>query len=806
MEAPIVKPSPPGGGGSDDEKLAAMSAELEELRERVATLSATKEKHDELMKLTGAVGELWESELATRQSVVRAMDFCIWSSLASNGIPDEYPEHVSYKGTDGERCTPVHRPGSEAAAIEEYERYGGNCILIEAHAPIMGRKLRIQAMVRSFLLPYRLHSSDKLWEIGNASTGAGLTPVAEIMRYLGETEISDGTDILARVFADADGKMRATMDALDQPMRVHTFVTLPEPPALSWQDARARDLFEPPLAEVVRVTANALQNLLVRFDPPEPEAPSTGAKRHGRVLRDNIQGLEAHEIQRLAFRGGVRDMDGLCFEEIRGVTKLFMEKLLRGVITNTEHSRSNIVCAVDVTEALRFQGRPLYGYGSRGGSGALQPAMYKVLKLVHPDTAWTLEAATTLEDILVDMLRRVATQAGKFDPPMADTDDDEDKEVQKFVAATYQLDGEEATRVTLFRDEEEEDSGGVKSDFMVQVPGDGSLWSNATSTNPVFGYPDAVEHKIIDARMIETAMRLVLPGELAKHAASEGTKAVRNYFMNSRKGPTIAAKAGLQLDPITVAALAHTLCGSNFSVGTAVYLAATLEYLDAEILELAGNAARDNWMSHITPRHLLLAVRNDEELNTMLSSGTIARGGVLPCIYAKLLPRRLPFGDDDSPGVLRCGAWPRGYPIQEGAHQSPDRDGASVWTQAMPQSRLARLVHARAECDAHKLAVYMIRQQAQPVGCLLKRIRKEQVRTDLIFPHYAFAAFVAEIGQDFKTDLRYTPEALGAIQAATESYLIGLFEDANLEAIHAKRCHIQPKDIQIARRIRGERS
>jgi histone H4 len=346
------------------------------------------------------------------------MDFCIWSSLASNGIPDEYPEHVSYKGTDGERCTPVHRPGSEAAAIEEYERYGGNCILIEAHAPIMGRKLRIQAMVRSFLLPYRLHSSDKLWEIGNASTGAGLTPVAEIMRYLGETEISDGTDILARVFADADGKMRATMDALDQPSDEHTFVTLPEPPALSWQDARARDLFEPPLAEVVRVTANALQNLLVRFDPPEPEAPSTGAKRHGRVLRDNIQGLEYHEIQRLAFRGGVRDMNHPCFEEIRGVTKWFMEKLLRGVITNTHHSRSNIVCAVDVTEALRFQGRPLYGYGSRGGSGALQPAMYKVLKQVHPDTAWTLEAATTLEDILVDMLRRVATQAGKFDPSM----------------------------------------------------------------------------------------------------------------------------------------------------------------------------------------------------------------------------------------------------------------------------------------------------------------------------------------------------------------------------------------------------
>ena len=110
---------------------------------------------------------------------------------------------------------------------------------------------------------------------------------------------------------------------------------------------------------------------------------------------------------------------------------------------------------------------------------------------------------------------------------------------------------------------------------------------------------------------------------------------------------------------------------------------------------------------------------------------------------------------------------------------------------------------ARVEC-AHELAVYMIREQARPVEYLCRCIHEEQRRTDLIFLHGCFAVLVAEIGQDFKTDLRYTPEALGAIQAATESYLVGLFEDANLEAIHAKRCYIQPKDIQIARRIRGE--
>jgi histone H2A len=68
--------------------------------------------------------------------------------------------------------------------------------------------------------------------------------------------------------------------------------------------------------------------------------------------------------------------------------------------------------------------------------------------------------------------------------------------------------------------------------------------------------------------------------------------------------------------------------------GAPVYLAAVLEYLCAEILELAGNAARDNKKSRIVPRHITLAVKNDEELNKLLGNVTIASGGVLPNIHA----------------------------------------------------------------------------------------------------------------------------------------------------------------------------
>ncbi|XP_058127744.1 uncharacterized protein LOC131285814 [Anopheles ziemanni] len=94
----------------------------------------------------------------------------------------------------------------------------------------------------------------------------------------------------------------------------------------------------------------------------------------------------------------------------------------------------------------------------------------------------------------------------------------------------------------------------------------------------------------------------------------------------------------------------------------------------------------------------------------------------------------------------------------------------------------------------------------RPGTVALREIRRYQKSTELLIRKLPFQRLVREIAQDFKTDLRFQSAAVAALQEASEAYLVGLFEDTNLCAIHAKRVTIMPKDIQLARRIRGERA
>ncbi|XP_049431307.1 histone H2A-like [Epinephelus fuscoguttatus] len=146
----------------------------------------------------------------------------------------------------------------------------------------------------------------------------------------------------------------------------------------------------------------------------------------------------------------------------------------------------------------------------------------------------------------------------------------------------------------------------------------------------------------------------LLPGssyKVAKNSTRPTLDEAKTYFIDKKpkknggkaraKAKTRSSRAGLQFP---VGRVHRLLRKGNYAervgAGAPVYLAAVLEYLTAEILELAGNAARDNKKTRIIPRHLQLAVRNDEELNKLLGGVTIAQGGVLPNIQAVLLPKK----------------------------------------------------------------------------------------------------------------------------------------------------------------------
>jgi len=127
---------------------------------------------------------------------------------------------------------------------------------------------------------------------------------------------------------------------------------------------------------------------------------------------------------------------------------------------------------------------------------------------------------------------------------------------------------------------------------------------------------------------------------MSTSASGKGGKSGRGKAKSATKAQSRSSKAGLQF---SVSRVGRYLKKGRFAArigsGAPVYLAAVLEYLAAEVLELAGNAARDNKRSRINPRHIQLAVGNDEELRKLLGSATIASGGVLPHIEEALLPK-----------------------------------------------------------------------------------------------------------------------------------------------------------------------
>ncbi len=134
------------------------------------------------------------------------------------------------------------------------------------------------------------------------------------------------------------------------------------------------------------------------------------------------------------------------------------------------------------------------------------------------------------------------------------------------------------------------------------------------------------------------------------------------------------------------------------------------------------------------------------------------------------------------------------------AGKAPYKIGMNAKTAKAMKSKFA------ASGKEHKAAGVKKPHRFRPGTVALREIRRYQKSTELLIRKLPFQRLVREIAQEFKMDLRFQGVAIAALQEASEAFLVGLFEDTNLCAIHAKRVTIMPKDIHLARRLRGERT
>ncbi|KAK0132539.1 histone H3 [Merluccius polli] len=569
-----------------------------------------------------------------------------------------------------------------------------------------------------------------------------------------------------------------------------------------------------------------------------------GAKRHRKVLRDNIQGITKPAIRRLARRGGVKRISGLIYEETRGVLKVFLENVIRDAVTYTEHAKRKTVTAMDVVYALKRQGRTLYGFGGR-------PTPYSVFasSLIMPDPA----PKTAPKKGSKKAVSKTAVKGGK-----------KRRKTRKESYAIY-----------VYK-------------VLKQVHPDTGISSKAMGimnsfVNDIFeriaGEASRLAHynkrSTITSREIQTAVRLLLPGELAKHAVSEGTKAKMTEVAPApataapakatkkktaprpkKVGPSVsdliikAVSASKERSGVSLPALKKALAADGYDVeknNTRVKLALRALLAKGTLVHTKGIGASGSF--RISKEAKKPAAKK------VAAAPKVKKPAVKKPAAKKATPKKAKAAAK-KPAAAKKAKKPvapkkaAAKSPKKAAAKSPKKAAAKSPKKAVTKSPKKALKAVVKKAPAKKvtkpkapkkaapkkktkqtarkstggkaprkqLATKAARKSAPATGGVkkphryrpgtvaLREIRRYQKSTELLIRKLPFQRLVREIAQDFKTDLRFQSSAVMALQEASEAYLVGLFEDTNLCAIHAKRVTIMPKDIQLARRIRGERA
>ena len=280
----------------------------------------------------------------------------------------------------------------------------------------------------------------------------------------------------------------------------------------------------------------------------------------------------------------------------------------------------------------------------------------------------------------------------------------------------------------------------------------------------------------VTSREIQHSIRAILPGELCKHAVSEGTKAVTKYdarkcekeINKDKKKTSIPTRkcsiAGVIM-PIPRFEKYFRHYFTRIGEGGPIYCAAVVEYLLAEILELAGNATRDNRAIKIKSRHIFLAIENDEELHGLCNSLNIefAKGGVLASIHEALIP----FHDDNGKIVKK---------------KKPKKE----------KKIIIQGVNDHGIRKPHRFL---------PGTVALRSIRKYQRTQELLTQKLPFERFVRKTAKEYHEDFRFSEGVLEQFQGFIELRIVKLFAEAQKIALLSKKISVEAKDIIKAKDI-----
>lgn len=544
-------------------------------------------------------------------------------------------------------------------------------------------------------------------------------------------------------------------------------------------------------------------------------------------------------LQNVLRRAGVLLEEAAVYDALRGFASEYLESVLGYVVLHTEYRGSKVVMVEDV---LKTKGVTMLGYGGPCGVRyTWNESIQNVLKQTNPRLeVVSAQVMSVFNDFASLILHKLLTKALDFmsqerarEGPIDEDDDDDDLD-------DHDLDDPRATGFRDFNAGAWSDDPGAFSQaqtarlFCCHMESDSWPVEFTELEKPV---------PCIRAKSILYAARSVFNGEFGKRALSKGcTARARFYRCDSDQkaaNKSMGQKSWLIFHPEHVALVANRMTTSPITVHAAVFLAAVVEYMIAELIKLAGNAALndlDNSSSTITCRHIMLAIRSDEELDKHFGAIAIRNGGQysstsfrkisdVNCLLEGLSPfDKLLCGKarkdtstldayfvDPRTGSHMCASVKDGGDREDEDHwtltPAPLLDALCKESQAERRA-LAQAALTDTERGTMKTEGYCILDSAEeaganvPAGSLtsiharrVREIHHMQKTSDSLLPLAPFARLVWQS----QPGTRFTAEALDCLRAHTEHHMLLLCDQAGQEAARRKCIAVGVKDLQEAR-------